>query len=54
MNELYGEDLITYRQLAGVRTWMEGAQVGDVACLNDEGGLVAQGQGDFEIRCNTV
>jgi hypothetical protein len=54
MNELYGEDLITYSQLADVRTWMEGAQVGDVAYLNDDGGLVAQGQGDFEIRCNTV
>lgn len=54
MNQLYGEDLIAYRQLAGVRTWMEGAQVGDVAYLNDDGGLVAQGQGDFEIRCNTV
>jgi hypothetical protein len=54
MNDLYGEDLITYSQLADVRTWMEGAQVGDVAYLNDDGGLVAQGQGDFEIRCNTV
>ena len=54
MNELYGEEFITYSQLAGVRTWMAAAQVGDVAYLNDEGGLVGPGQGDFEIRCNTV
>ena len=54
MNELYGEDLITYSQLEGVRAWMTGAQVGDVAHLNDEGGLVGPGQGDFEIRCNSV
>jgi len=54
MNELYGEDIITYSQLAGVRTWMAAAQVGDVAHLNEDGGLVGPGQGDFEIRCNSV
>lgn len=30
------------------------AQVGDVAHLNEDGGLVGPGQGDFEIRCNSV
>ena len=54
MNEMCGGDVITHRQLAGVRVWMAGAQAGDVAYLNADGSLAAQGQGDIEIRRNTV
>jgi hypothetical protein len=54
MNELYGEDIITSSQLADVRTWMEGAQFGDVVYMNENGVLMTQGRPDFEIRCNTV
>lgn len=50
MNGLYGEEIITWRQLEGVREWMKGAKEGDVINLSDEGGIVAEG--DFEIRCN--
>ena len=54
MNEMCGGDVITHRQLAGVRVWMAGAQAGDVAYLNADGSLAVQGQGDIEIRRNTV
>jgi hypothetical protein len=50
MNELYGEELITWGQLAGVRVWMESARDGDVINLSDEGAIVPEG--DFEVRCN--
>jgi hypothetical protein len=44
MNELYGEELITWGQLAGVRVWMESARDGDVINLSDEGGHSARGR----------
>ena len=50
MNELYGEELITWGQLEGVREWMKGARDGDVVNLSDEGGIVPEG--DFEVRCS--
>jgi hypothetical protein len=50
MNELYGEELITWGQLAGVRVWMERARDGDVINLSDEGAIVPEG--DFEVRCS--
>jgi hypothetical protein len=50
LNELYGEDLVTYSQLEGVREWMKGAKEGDVINLDDDARIVPQG--DIEIRCN--
>ena len=50
MNGLYGEELITWGQLEGVREWMKGARDGDVINLSDEGAIVAEG--DFEVRCS--
>jgi len=50
MNGLYGEELITWGQLEGVREWMKGARDGDVINLSDEGGIVPEG--DFEVRCS--
>jgi len=50
MNELYGEELITWGQLAAVRVWMERARDGDVINLSDEGAIVPEG--DFEVRCS--
>lgn len=50
MNGVYGEELITWGQLEGVREWMKGARDGDVINLSDEGGIVPEG--DFEVRCS--
>jgi hypothetical protein len=50
MNGLYGEELITWGQLEGVREWMKGARDGDVINLSDEGAIVPEG--DFEVRCS--
>ena len=50
MNGLYGEELITWGQLEGVREWMKGARDGDVINLSDEGVIVPEG--DFEVRCS--
>jgi hypothetical protein len=50
---VYGYD-VSYTELSEVHTWMKGANVGDVAYMDDSFRLVSQDKGDIEMCCNDI
>ena len=51
LQEITG-DTVSYDRLCDVRAWLQGANKGDVAYLNDVFKLVPCEEGEIEIRCN--